>query len=74
MWSMFTNSLRLFLKGKLFRDPHAVLTRWSIGFGAALLGVIVLGVIGLPTWFAVLVPALGAGLAQPYLFRDLKYD
>ena len=74
MWPMFTNSLRLFLKGKLFRDPAAVLQRWLAGFAAAFVAVSVLGILGLPVWFAVLMPALGVGLAQPYLFRDLKYD
>jgi len=74
MWPMFTNSLRLFLKGKLFRDPHAVLRRWLIGFGGAVLAVIVIRLAGLPVWLAVALPSLGAGLAQPYLFRDLKYN
>jgi len=74
MWPMFTNSLRLFLKGKLFRDPASVLQRWMVGFAVALVAVTMLGMLGLPMWLAVLLPALGVGLAQPYLFRDLKYD
>jgi hypothetical protein len=73
MWPMFTNSLRLFMKGKLFRDPRTVLLRWLIGFAAALLGVLLLGAIGVPIWLAVVLSSLGVGLAQPYLFRDLKY-
>ena len=42
MWPMFTNSLRLFLKGKLFRDPKAVLLRWFAGFAIALVAVVIL--------------------------------
>jgi hypothetical protein len=73
MWPMFANSFRLFLKGKLFRNPKAVLQRWLVGFIAALLSLIALAALGAPVWLAVLLPSRGVGLLQPYLFRDLKY-
>jgi hypothetical protein len=73
MWPMFTNALRLFARGKLFRDPKSVLRRWAIGFVGALVVVVVLRLLGVPVWLAVAATSVGAGLLQPYLFRDLKY-
>lgn len=74
MWDMFLNSLKLFFKGKLFRDPRAVFRKWLIGFLAALIAVIVLAKAGLPIGWTVAIAALGTGLLQPYLFKDLKYN
>jgi hypothetical protein len=73
MWPMFTNSLRLFLKGKLFRDPKAVGLRWFAGFAMAFAAVVLLGLLGVPVWLAVVLASLAVGVIQPYLFRDLKY-
>lgn len=73
MWAMFSNSLMLFLKGKLFRDPLEVLKKWLIGLCVALVAVVVLAKIGLPLWLAVVIAALGTGALQPYLFKNLKY-
>lgn len=73
MIDMFLNSLRLFLRGKLFREPRAVLRQWLIGFALSLLAVLLLGALGLPIWLVVLCSALAAGALQPWLFRDLKY-
>jgi hypothetical protein len=73
MWDMFSNSLRLFLKGKLFREPTAVFRRWLIGFAASLVTLVVLVKLGAPPWIAVSGVAFGAGLLQPFLFKNLKY-
>ena len=74
MWDMFSNSLRLFLKGKLFRDPGMVLRQWLIGLMAALVAVVVLGKLGVPLWLVVVLVAFGIGALQPFLFKDLKYN
>lgn len=74
MWDMFSNSLTLFLKGKLFREPGEVLKKWLIGFAVSLVALIVLAKVGLPLWLAVVIAAAGAGALQPYLFKDLKYS
>ncbi|MBL8482495.1 MAG: hypothetical protein JNJ60_09875 [Rhodocyclaceae bacterium] len=74
MWDMFSNTCRLFFKGKLFRDPRAVLRRWLIGFALASLMVLLLGLAGLPTWLVVGLSALVTGALQPFLFKDLKYQ
>ncbi|MGA2551942.1 MAG: hypothetical protein ABSF50_17480 [Burkholderiaceae bacterium] len=74
MWAMFLNYLRLFVKGKLFRNPREVLNRWLIGAAVALLLVIVMAKAGLPLGLAVVGSAFFAGLLQPWLFKDLKYN
>lgn len=74
MWDMFINSARLFLKGKLFRDPRSVLRQWLIGVAIALVAFVALAKLGLPLWLAVLVVSLGGGALQPVLFKDLKYN
>lgn len=74
MWDMFQNSFKLFLKGKLFRDPREVLKKWLIGVVVALVAVVVLARVGVPLWLAVTLAGFAAGALQPYLFRDLKYN
>jgi hypothetical protein len=73
MWEMFSSSLRLFFKGKLFRDPGAVFRQWLIGFAVAVGAVIALVKLGMPTWAAVALAAMGVGVLQPFLFKNLKY-
>ena len=72
MFEMFTNSVKLFFAGKLFRDNRDVLTQWLKGFGLCLALLLVLG------WFVspvigVVVASVVGGLVQPVLFKDLKY-
>jgi len=73
MWEMFSNSFRLFCKGKLFREPAAVFRQWLIGFATAIGLVVLLAKIGLPFWLAALAAGLVAGGLQPFLFKNLKY-
>lgn len=73
MWDMFFNSLKLFLKGKLFRDPMQVARQWLIGFVAAAVVLPLLVKLGVSLWLAVVVVAFGTGALQPWLFRNLKY-
>jgi hypothetical protein len=70
---MFLNSAKLFVAGKLFRDKRAVLIQWLKGFGLCLLLLLVVGRLVSPL-AGVLVASLVGGLAQPLLFKDLKYD
>lgn len=74
MWDMFLNSFKLFLKGRLFRDPRQVMKMWFIGFIVSLLIVVVLAKLGVPLWLTVAIAALATGALQPYLFKDLKYN
>jgi hypothetical protein len=73
MWDMFLYSLKLFIKGKLFREPGQVVRQWLIGFVAAVLLLPVLVKLGVALWLAVVLVALGTGALQPWLFRNLKY-
>jgi hypothetical protein len=73
MWDMFSNSLRLFVRGKLFREPGAVLRQWSIGFGVSLVAFVAFVKLGVSLWIVVTVVSLAAGVLQPYLFKNLKY-
>ena len=73
MWDMFLNSLKLFFRGKLFREPKQVLRQWLIGLLVALVALVLLVKLGLPIWLAVLLVSLGVGALQPWLFKDLKY-
>lgn len=73
MWDMFLNSFKLFVKGKLFREPGQVARQWLIGFVTAVVVLPVLVKLGVPLWLAVVVVAFGTGALQPWLFRNLKY-
>lgn len=73
MWDMFLNSLKLFFRGKLFREPKQVLRQWLIGLLVALVALVLLVKLGLAIWLAVLLVSLGVGALQPWLFKDLKY-
>jgi hypothetical protein len=74
MWDMFANSFVLFCKGKLFRDPRAVLRQWSIGLAVTVGLLVMLAKLGAALWLAVLVAALVSGGLQPFLFKNLKYN
>jgi len=74
MWSMFMHTAALFLKGKLFRDPAHVFRQSVIGVAIGVILFVVLAKVGLPIWIAAGIAALMTGAAQPYLFKDLKYN
>lgn len=73
MLQMFANSVRLFLKGKLFRDNGAVLKQWAKGFALTLAVLLVLGFTVNPLT-GVIVASLLGGALQPIFFKDLKYS
>jgi hypothetical protein len=73
MLQMFANSVRLFFKGKLFRDNGAVLKQWAKGFALTLAVLLVLGFTVNPLT-GVIVASLLGGALQPVFFKDLKYS
>jgi len=73
MIDMFLNSLRLFFKGKLFRDNRALLRQWLIGFAVSIVPFLTIGFAGWPLVGAIASGVVG-GAIQPWLFRDLKYN
>jgi hypothetical protein len=73
MWSMATNSISLFFRGKLFADPAKVYRQLAVGIAVTALLLVILAQIGAPLWSAALVAGLVGGALQPYLFKDLRY-
>ena len=74
MWDMLLNAIKLFFRGRLFRNPEVVLRMWLLGFTASLLLFGLLHAGGAPLWLTVGLTAFAGGLLQPYLFRNVKYD
>lgn len=73
MFEMFTNSVSLFLKGRLFRDPSHVLKQSTIGIFATLILALGLHYLGFGILVSVSLASFAGGLLQPWLFRNLKY-
>jgi hypothetical protein len=70
---MFMNSVRLFLRGKLFRDNGSVFRQWLKGFALTLVVFLAVAWIG-GALTGVIVASLVGGAVQPWLFKDLKYN
>lgn len=73
MFSMFLDSVKLFLRGKLFRDNAAVFRQWAIGFAVTCVLVVALA-LWVHVWLGAVAGGLVGGALMPYLFRDLKYN
>jgi hypothetical protein len=73
VFQMFTSSIRLFLRGKLFRDGRQVFSQWLKGFLLTLGLLLVVGWVLSPV-IGVVLGSLVGGALQPYLFKDLKYN
>jgi hypothetical protein len=70
---MFVNSVRLFLRGKLFRDNTVLFKQWLKGF-ALTLAVFLLVSFTVGALAGVIIASLVGGAVQPWLFKDLKYN
>lgn len=73
MFQMLVDSTKLFLQGRLFRDPWSVVRRWAIGTGVTVAVLLLLVELGASLWFAICASALGGGALAPWLFKDVKY-
>jgi len=73
MFSMFFNSVKLFVQGRLFRNYGMVLRLWAVAFATAV-ALIVLLAIFVNAWFGAVIGGLISGALTPYLFRNLKYN
>jgi hypothetical protein len=73
VFQMFTSSVQLFLRGKLFRDGRQVFLQWLKGFLLTLGLLLVVGGVFNPL-VGVILGSLVGGALQPYLFKDLKYN
>ena len=74
MLDMALTSIKLFLAGKLFQEPWRVFGLSVIGVVLTLaLAALLLFALGLSPVAAAAISGLAGGLAQPFLFKDLKY-
>jgi hypothetical protein len=73
MLRLFMDSIRLFLRGKLFRDNAAVFRQWLKGFALTIAVLIAVGYFG-GALLGVIVASLLGGALQPWLFKNLKYN
>jgi hypothetical protein len=73
MFSMFFNSVKLFVQGRLFRDYAMVLRLWVVAFAIAVALIVLLAIFVNP-WLGAIVGGLVSGALMPYLFRNLKYN
>ena len=73
MFQMFSSSIQLFLKGKLFRDGRQVFSQWLKGF-LLTLGLLLVAGWAFNPFAGVILASLVGGALQPYLFKDLKYN
>lgn len=74
MLSMFFDSVLLFFKGKLFKDPTKVVIRGIIGVAVVIIvcvGLTTLG--GLSFGLAALIGGFVGSALQPFLFKDLQF-
>ncbi len=70
---MFKNAVVLFFRGRLFQDVGGVIRQTTIGAIIAAIILIGLDRAGVSLWIAVVAASMITGIAQPYLFKYLKY-
>ncbi|MCB1056434.1 MAG: hypothetical protein KDD11_13110 [Acidobacteria bacterium] len=70
---MALTSMKLFFAGKLFQNPLRVFGLSVVGVAIALVIAGALLYLGLAPALAAAISGFVAGVAQPYLFRNLKY-
>ena len=66
------NAMKLFVAGKLFRNNLVFFRQWGMGFGFALVLMLVIGFF--QPWLGIVVGGVLGGALLPWLFRDLKYN
>ncbi|CDN13625.1 MAG: hypothetical protein HRU34_04110 [Richelia sp.] len=65
-------SAKLFLKGKLLRDPANFALKTSLASGIALFVLIPLALTKLPLCIPITISSLVAGSMMPFLLKDFK--
>ena len=72
MFDLVINAMKLFVAGKLFRNNLVFFRQWGMGFGFALMLMLVIGYF--QPWLGIVVGGVLGGALLPWLFRDLKYN
>ncbi len=65
-------STKLFLKGKLLRDPVHFVRQTAIGVAIGVLLLVTLAKAEIPMWLPVTVSSLVTGAVMPFLLKDIK--
>jgi hypothetical protein len=65
-------SVKLFFKGKLFRDPLYFLRQTAIASGVGTLILVLLAQVSIPLCIPITVASLVTGLIMPFLLQDFK--
>ncbi|TAE56489.1 MAG: hypothetical protein EAZ76_08120 [Nostocales cyanobacterium] len=65
-------SLRLFLKGKLFRDPGYFLRQTAIACSLGTLLIVLLSLAPIPLCIPITVGSLATGLMMPLVLQDFR--
>ncbi|MEH2241876.1 hypothetical protein [Nostoc sp.] len=65
-------SVKLFLKGKLLRDPIFFVKRTTIGIAVGFLLLVLLAQAPIPLYFPIILSSLVTGMIMPYLLKDFK--
>lgn len=65
-------SVKLFLKGKLLRDPVFFVKQTTIGVAVGLLLLVLLAQAPIPFYFPIILSSLVTGMIMPYLLKDFK--
>jgi hypothetical protein len=73
MWETGLISIGLFLRGKLFHSLPQALGLAGLGMAGTAVVFVVLVKLGLPLLVATPLTAFAGGMAQPRLYKNLKY-
>jgi hypothetical protein len=65
-------SVKLFLKGKLIRDPVYFIRQTTIGTAIGLLLLVSIAQVNVPLWLPIIVSSLLTGAIMPFLLKDFK--
>lgn len=72
MFEMGWFSVKLFLKGKLIRDPVYFIRQTTIGTVIGLLLLVSIAQVNVPLWLPIIVSSLLTGAIMPFLLKDFK--
>ena len=72
MFDLVINAMKPLVAGKLFRNNLVFFRQWGMGFGFALVLMLVIGFF--QPWLGIVVGGVLGGALLPWLFRDLKYN
>lgn len=72
MFEMGWFSVKLFLKGKLIRDPVYFIRQTTIGTVIGFLLLVSIAQVNVPLWLAIIVSSLLTGAIMPFLLKDFK--